>query len=131
MLHKHPEIARHVRKLVVRLETPPPRFMSSSTVTAWDALFASRRVKMAAPCMDALSTFVWAGEIYPEDDMWEVLRTSCVLLSCSMSYSEFVVRCPLLKTIGVHWSILPSIRSHVKLFTYRPASVVLTWVSVV
>jgi hypothetical protein len=85
MLYEHPEIARHVQKLVVRQEPrPEPRNISSSTLRGFSYGVPSRvcaAVKRVANRLDALQCFVWGGEDYPtEDDIWLVLRQSYVPL---------------------------------------------------
>ena len=83
MLYKHPDIARHVQKLVVRQRSPseppgvaPHSFRGVSHMIPNPVCAA---VKRAATKLDALQSFVWGGEDYPsEDDIWLVLRKSCV-----------------------------------------------------
>ena len=60
MLFRHPDIARHVRKLVVR------------TGTHGSAI--SSVVRKVALRFDALNTFEWDGEEMPEEDIWFALR---------------------------------------------------------
>ena len=60
MLFRHPDIARHVRKLVVRTGT------NGSDI--------SSVVRKVALRFDALNTFEWDGEEMPEEDIWFALR---------------------------------------------------------
>jgi hypothetical protein len=92
MLYRHPDIARHVRKLVVRQGGRPDNHIatgSTPTFRLFSHLASSRvcaAVKRAAARMDALQSFVWGGEECPsEDDVWLVLRESCVRLSPSFT----------------------------------------------
>lgn len=83
MLYKHPGIARHVQKLVVRhSQGPQPRNLAPSTLRGFSYAVPSHvcaAVKRAAAKLDALQCFIWGGEDYPsEDDMWFVLRQSYV-----------------------------------------------------
>jgi len=77
MLQRSPEIARHVRKLVIR---PEEQMRSKSTrqVRVWDnAGTISRMVGSAAQHLDALQVFEWDGEdMLPDDRMWSGLRLS-------------------------------------------------------
>jgi hypothetical protein len=78
MLSKNPEIARHVRKLVIRPDAVTSLFLPNK-YSPIDAHLVALALKRAAPCLDAMHTFVWAGEEYPpEDDIWSVLKTQCV-----------------------------------------------------
>ena len=84
MLYQHPEIARHVQELVVRQEGSHEvsKNMESSAVRR--SFYAGPScvcvaVKRVATKLDALQSFVWGGEDYPwDDDIWLVLRQSCV-----------------------------------------------------
>lgn len=75
MLQQRPEIARHVRELVVRPHTNR-RLRQGIAVSA----LASAAVRDAAATMrfDALKKFVWDGEERPyHEDMWFALRMGC------------------------------------------------------
>lgn len=84
MLYEHPNIARHVQKLVVRHGTCPkvPQSVSSSATHGFsytNPSYVCAAVKRVAIRLDALQTFVWGGEDYPwDDDIWLVLRQSYV-----------------------------------------------------
>lgn len=84
MLYEHPDIARHVQKLVVRqggnLHVPKnDRSSPFPDFSYADPGCVSVAVKRVATRLDALRSFVWAGEDYPwDDDIWLVLRQSCV-----------------------------------------------------
>jgi hypothetical protein len=88
MLYEHPDIARHVQKLVVRQEGSPQITQNGSLSAARDFSYADPNcvcvaVKRAATRLDALQSFVWGGVDYPwDDDIWLVLRQSCVLSPC-------------------------------------------------
>jgi radical SAM superfamily enzyme with C-terminal helix-hairpin-helix motif len=64
MLFRHPQAARHVRKLIVRTGT------RGSVV--------SSMIRKVAVRLDALNTFEWDGEEMPEEDIWFALRMLCV-----------------------------------------------------
>ncbi|KAF9653265.1 hypothetical protein BDM02DRAFT_3087451 [Thelephora ganbajun] len=103
MLYEHPDIARHVQKLVVRQGGCPkiPQSVGSPATRGFshvDPSYVCAAVKRAATRLDALQSFVWGGEDYPwDDDIWLVLRQSC----------------PQLKSIGVGFgALLPGVRSH-------------------
>jgi hypothetical protein len=77
MLQRRPEIARHVRELVVRPHTNK-KIRQGIAVSA----LASAAVRDAAATMrlDALKKFVWDGEERPyHEDMWFALRMGCVV----------------------------------------------------
>ena len=84
MLYEHPDIARHVQKLVVRQGGCPgtPRSVDSFPTCASshaDSDHVCAAVKRVATRLDALQTFVWGGEEYPLDDsIWLALRESYV-----------------------------------------------------
>jgi len=76
MLQCRPEIARHVRELVVRPHTNK-KARQGIAVSA----LASAAVRDTASTMrlDALKKFVWDGEEKPyHEDMWFALRMGCV-----------------------------------------------------
>lgn len=76
MLQRQPEIARHVRELVVRPHTNG-KIRQRAVVNA----LASAAVRDAAATMrlDALKKFMWDGEEKPyHEDMWFALRMGCV-----------------------------------------------------
>lgn len=77
MLAKHPEIARHVQRLVVKPGSPPRSFLGLRKAGGLflDEYRVANAVKAVAPRLDALGVFVWAGEECPMvDDMWRALR---------------------------------------------------------
>jgi hypothetical protein len=77
MLQRRPEIARHVRELVVRPHTDK-QIRQGIAVSA----LVSAAVRDAAATMrlDALKKFVWHGEERPyHEDMWFALRMGCVV----------------------------------------------------
>lgn len=84
MLYRHPEIARHVQKLVVRQGGGPdsPASAGSSPIRGpsyADPSYVCAAVKRVATRLDALHSFIWGGEDYPwDDDIWFVLRRSYV-----------------------------------------------------
>lgn len=96
MLQRRPEVARHVRKLVVRPDEDPRR--RRRRYSPVDGYLVSASVRQAAPRLDALHTFIWDGEdLPPYDDMWFALRISC----------------PQLRTIGTSMGpVTPNPRSH-------------------
>ena len=101
MLYQHPDIARHVQKLVVRQGTCPDHQHGagpSSPFRLFSRLASSRvcaAVKRVAGRLDALQSFVWGGEDYPsDDDIWLVLRKSCVSSFLSCACPERGVRYP-------------------------------------
>lgn len=71
MLHRCPEIARHVQNLLVK----PTGGMLT---VLGDGNKACRALRQVARQMDALNTFVWDWEegLMPHDDLWFVLRMS-------------------------------------------------------
>lgn len=72
MLSNHPDIARHVQKLLVRFSTGP-RARSIDC----NSYIVSSLVQRLAHTLDALHTFIWdADEIPQRDDMWFALRIS-------------------------------------------------------
>jgi hypothetical protein len=78
MLQRQPEIARHVRELVVRPHTNK-KIRQGTAVSA----LASAAVRDTAATMrlDALKKFVWDGEERPYyEGMWFALRMGCVAL---------------------------------------------------
>ncbi|KZT29125.1 hypothetical protein NEOLEDRAFT_1107909 [Neolentinus lepideus HHB14362 ss-1] len=76
MLHNRPEVARHVRQLVVRPDDDPRR--KRRRYSPVDGYLVSAAVRQAALKFDALHTFIWDGEdLPPYDDMWFALRISC------------------------------------------------------
>lgn len=81
MLVRHPEIARHVRELIVR-----PRPQGNSPASHYQgSLETSSAVRALASTlrMDALTTFAWDDEELPyDDDMWFALRMGCPQLKC-------------------------------------------------
>ena len=85
MLDKHPNIARHVQKLVLRhgggLKSPQSVNSSAHRGFSYPGpSYVCAAVKRAARRLDALRSFVWGGEDYPwDDDIWHILRKSCVL----------------------------------------------------
>lgn len=73
MLYRRPDIARHVRKLVIRPDCPFGR-RTSNVLENIDITDAVRRVA-AAMRLDALTSFVWDDDEIPRnDDMWFALR---------------------------------------------------------
>lgn len=75
MLQRRPDVARHVRKLVLRPEDQLTG--RKQQVRAWDnAGMISRMVSDAAKYLDALQEFEWDGEdMLPDDRMWSGLRS--------------------------------------------------------
>ncbi|KAF9227209.1 hypothetical protein BS17DRAFT_793737 [Gyrodon lividus] len=98
MLNHHPDIARHVQKLVIR-------FSANSPIHSQDLIgcMVSSWVQRLASNLDALHTFIWDAEEIPQcDDMWFALRMSC----------------PRLRTIGTSYGAeLP--KSHSFLFQFK------------
>ena len=76
MLQRRPDVARHIRRLVVFPEDDPARAAARDRVRAWDnAGVVSRAVMKAARHLDALARFEWDGEdMLPDDRMWAELR---------------------------------------------------------
>jgi hypothetical protein len=78
MLQRQPEIARHVRELVVRPHTNK-KLRQSTAVSA--LVSAAVRDTAATMRLDALKRFVWDGEERPFfEGMWFALRMGCVAL---------------------------------------------------
>lgn len=76
MLQRRPEIARHVRELVVRPHTNK-KVQQGVAVSALAS--AAVRDTAATMCLDALRKFLWDGEERPyHEDMWFALRKGCV-----------------------------------------------------
>ncbi|KAG8214059.1 hypothetical protein J3R82DRAFT_10816 [Butyriboletus roseoflavus] len=98
MLNKHPDIARHVQKLLVRFSAYP-RARSIDT----NSYIVSSLVQYLAHTLDAIHTFIWdADEIPQRDGMWFALRISC----------------PRLTTVGTSYGAeLPE--SHSNLFQFK------------
>jgi len=94
MLYERPHIARHVQKLVVRHGgyTKVPTSVALSSIRSSpivDPSHVCAAVKRVAKRLDALQSFIWGGEDYPwDDDIWLILRTSCVDLSSFSSRGE-------------------------------------------
>lgn len=82
MLYEHPNIARHVQKLIVRHEgyAKAPQSVGSTRGFSYaEPSYVCAAVKRVATRLDALQSFVWGGEDYPwDDDIWLVLRRSYV-----------------------------------------------------
>lgn len=84
MLYEHPDIARHVQKLLTRQGSNSrvlPRVGSPfiRDFSYGDPGYVCAAVKRVATRLDVLQSFVWGGEDYPwDDDVWLVLRQSCV-----------------------------------------------------
>ena len=124
MLYEHPDIARHVQKLVVlRGGSSEPQSVASSSIRGFsyaDPSFVCAAVKRVATRLDALQSFIWGGEDYPwDDDIWLVLRQSYVpfprVFFVSVLDFDPTHRCPQLKSIGVGFgALLPGVRSHVR-----------------
>ncbi|PBK95600.1 hypothetical protein ARMGADRAFT_1011430 [Armillaria gallica] len=75
MLRRRPDVARHVRKLVVR-----PRRKGFYGFNFKDSALISAAVRDVVSCqrLDALTTFCWEDEELPyHDDMWFALRMCC------------------------------------------------------
>ena len=73
MLQRRPEIARHVRELVVRPHTDEKSVPASIA----PSLIASAAVREIAATkrLDALTRFTWLADEKPyHDDMWFALR---------------------------------------------------------
>lgn len=78
MLHKRPEIARHVQHLLVRPNggrRRSRRWIHDLT----DGYAVAAAVRQVARNLDALNSFVWDADdgMPPHDDMWFALRISC------------------------------------------------------
>ncbi|KAJ3492567.1 hypothetical protein NLJ89_g11208 [Agrocybe chaxingu] len=75
MLSRRADIARHVRKLMIR----PQRRHKSTFTTADNAVASSAVRKIAsAMCLDALVRFQWDADEMPyHEDMWFALRMGC------------------------------------------------------
>lgn len=72
MLNNHPDIARHVQKLLVRFSTG----LRAPSID-YNGYIVSSIVQRLAHSLDALHTFIWdADEIPQRDDMWLALRIS-------------------------------------------------------
>ena len=96
MLCEHPGVARHVQKLAVRQGSrSQSKNVSSSPLRGFSYAIRSHvctAVKRAAARLDALQSFVWGGEDYPlEDDIWFVLRQSCVSFPFPSSFPSRVL----------------------------------------
>jgi hypothetical protein len=96
MLLGRPQLARHVRQLVVR---PKTRKHARSWLLTSLSVSASVRELAASMHLEALTTFAWDDDELPyADDMWFALRVGCPCLRY------------LSTTIG---GMLPSPASHV------------------
>ncbi|KIM83187.1 hypothetical protein PILCRDRAFT_819402 [Piloderma croceum F 1598] len=73
MLHRHPEITRHIQTLLVR---PNGGRQTTTGVGGYRVCSAIRQI---ARQLDALSSFFWDWEegIPPSDELWFALRMSC------------------------------------------------------
>lgn len=103
MLQQRPEIARHVRELVVRPHTNR-RLRQGIAVSA----LASAAVRDAAATMrfDALKKFVWDGEERPyHEDMWFALRMGCVGSGHRIDYSHLPTLSMKVSTTSIHRNI--------------------------
>lgn len=87
MLYRHPHIARHVQELAVRQERSQELPKTVTSISPHGLSYADPScvcvaVKRVAIGLDALRSFVWGGHDYPlDDDIWLVLRKSCVSFS--------------------------------------------------
>lgn len=83
MLQRRPDIARHVRVLVVRPQAKRPS--RDGVLVSQEASGAVRDVA-ATMRLDALTKFIWDGDEKPyHEDMWFALRMGCVLQTDSQS----------------------------------------------
>jgi hypothetical protein len=72
MLGRRPELARHVRELVIRQN---PKNKTKFCDEESDIASSAVRELAAARRLDALTTFVWEGSEMPyHEDMWFALR---------------------------------------------------------
>lgn len=72
MLNHRPDIARHVRKLLLRFASAP-----RTRSLDYNGYLVSSLVYRLAHTLDALHTFIWdADELPQRDDMWFALRIS-------------------------------------------------------
>ncbi|KAF8894365.1 hypothetical protein CPB84DRAFT_1782886 [Gymnopilus junonius] len=103
MLSRRIDIARHVRKLVIR-----PQVRHVGYFTPADSSTASAAVRniASAKCLDALVSFQWDADELPfYDDMWFALR----------------IGCPQLRSVGTSLGLcLPKMNSH--LFDFQDLS---------
>jgi hypothetical protein len=83
MLHRCPEIARHVQKLVLRPNSycnheRKRQRQGRSEGEGEDGYAVCWFVRQLASKLDALNTFVWdwEGGLPPSDDLWLALRMS-------------------------------------------------------
>ena len=76
-LIKHPELARRIRKLVLR----PSCWLVSSAEALDNEVWVTKVLELLAPNLHALYTFIWDGLEMPEDRIWSTLRNSCVYIS--------------------------------------------------
>ncbi|GLB33961.1 hypothetical protein LshimejAT787_0108450 [Lyophyllum shimeji] len=72
-LAARPELARHIKRLVIR----PNHLMSSSYIWLDAEVEISEAVERLAPQLSALATFIWDGLEPPEESLWIALRTHC------------------------------------------------------
>jgi hypothetical protein len=83
MFGSHPQRARHVQSLVVRLDDNPSELGSQrrwGRRALYDGYAISAAVRRAARGMEVLQRFIWDGEeLPPYDDMWFALRSLYVL----------------------------------------------------
>lgn len=83
MLYKRPDIASHVRELVVKPSQPSSSQTSGDLFRTSMSISATVRKIASARRLPALTTFTWDHEELPYfDDMWFALRIWYVL-SCS------------------------------------------------
>ncbi|KAI0342180.1 hypothetical protein BDW22DRAFT_1358325 [Trametopsis cervina] len=104
MLSHTPDLARHVRSLVLRPD--PTTLIPSSSTPSEDGedwcTSISYLIMNAAPFMDALHAFEWHSHSgTPVDDMWGVLRASCPnLTDVRVISSSSLAICPSLSSFS-------------------------------
>lgn len=114
MLRNRPDIARHVRELIVRpgaLSTSDNQFNASERASA-----AVRDVAMSK-ALDALVKFTWDFDDLPVyDDMWFALRIWFVVFSHDLcSFTDLSLSCGQLRYVGTSIGTrVPNLHSHVR-----------------
>jgi hypothetical protein len=72
MLHRRPDISRHVRELHIR---PQAKWRNTLTVSENGSISAVVRSLAASRRLDALTKFIWDADEMPlNEDMWFALR---------------------------------------------------------
>lgn len=114
MLSRRTDIARHVRRLVIR---PHARKQNLTFIENIEVASAIRNIA-SGMCLDALVRFHWdADELPLLDEMWFALRMGYVAEQyiTNVVHPDIVRSCPQLRYVGISvGATIPHPRSHVR-----------------